>query len=122
MKWFDRWFYSKFRWAERAETLHPVWKKEEDLLDRYAEYIEEDEPALVGSKYSSSMGEDAHCLYDGLKIDIIRLNGGYVVTFRHRADNKSPYADDMKRNSYIVNGDDNFNEQLGKLITMELLK
>lgn len=122
MKWFDRWFYSKFRWAERAETLHPVWKKEEDLLDKYSEYLEEDEPALIGSKYSASIEADPHALLDGLRIDIKRLNGGYVVTFRHPNDIKSPYADEIKRNSYIVNGDDNFNEQLNKLITMELLK
>ena len=117
MKWFDHWFYSKVRWAQkRGGTENPSWKDQEDYLDNIAY----DRVTLSASR--EAMEEDAHCLYDGLKIDIKRLNGGYVVTFRHRSDNKSQYVDEMKRNSYIVNSDDNFNEQLGKLITMELLK
>jgi hypothetical protein len=123
MKWFDKWFYDKMRYAERqAEISYPNLKNYHDYLDSVSEETHGRQPSIKLSNSCEISEEDAHCLYDGLKIDIKRINGGYIVTFRHRGDNKSQYVDEMKRNSYIVNSDDDFNEQLGKLITMELLK
>jgi hypothetical protein len=122
MKWFDKWFYNKMRCTERqAEIGYPNLKDYHDYLDSVSE--EKHDRLPVRRLESCEIEEeDAHRLYDGLRIDIKRLTGGYIITFRHPSNNKSQYVDEIKRNSYIVSSDDNFNEQLGKLITMELLK
>jgi hypothetical protein len=120
MKWFDEWFYSKARWAwQRGGRENPDWKRREDLLD---ELSDDDTPErLIAS--SESIGSDPHDLYDGMRIDVKRLNGGYVVSFRHPPSNtKSNYVEEVKRNSYIIREDEDFNATLGKLLTMELLK
>ena len=123
MKWFDKWFYDKIRSTERqAEIGYPNLKDYHDYLDSVSEEKHDRQRPIGSSEFCEISEEDAHRLYDGLRIDIKRLNGGYIVTFRHPSDNKPQYVDEIKRNSYIVNSDDNFNEQLGKLITMELLK
>ena len=121
MKWFDQWFYSKARWSwKRAGQEHPDWKRHEDMLDQFAE---EDYNGGIRLLESESTSGDPHDLYDGMRIDVKRLNGGYVVSFRHPPSNtKSNYVDDVKRNSYIIREDEDFNATLGKLLTMELLK
>jgi len=126
MKWFDKWFYRKARWAwARGGYENPDWKYHEDLLDQVAEEQEFQQNGLSPGheKLESSevIGGDPHGLNDGLRIDVKKLNGGFIVTFRHPLDPKSPYGED-KRNSYIIQEDDDFNERLGKLLTMELMR
>lgn len=119
MIWFDRWFYKKVRWAmKRGGIENPDWRDQEDYLDEVT-----DDRDFKLTSACEIVKEDVHQLYDGLRIDIKHVNGGYIVTFKHPRDTTPQYIDDDgKRNSYIINEDDDFNEQLGKLITMELLK
>jgi hypothetical protein len=120
MNWFNEWFYRKVRWAmKRGGIENPYWKDQEDYLDEVATGDARDDFQLI----KENIEYDTHRLYDGLRIDIKRLNGGYIVTFKQPCDTKSQYiGEDENRNSYIVNDDEDFNERLGKLITMELLK
>jgi hypothetical protein len=127
MKWFDRWFYSKVRWANvRGGYEFSHLREQEDILDNATETYHSpvdhiSETLNLDSPVVSD--RDVHDLYDGIRIDVKRLHGGYVVSFRHPHTNtKSNYADEVKRNSYIIREDEDFNTTLGKLLTMELLK
>jgi hypothetical protein len=55
---------------------------------------------------------------DGLRIQVHRVHGGHVVTFRHY-DRKTDRNNDQH---YIINADSDFNQELGKLITMESMR
>ena len=127
MKWFDKWFYNKTRWCWiRAEKEHPDWKKYQDFLDEAAE--EKDDNRFIKHSLRSEAVEvshddsSPHDLYDGIRIFVKRLNGGYIVTFRHPADRSHQYTDEHRQNSYIITEDENFSDRLVKLLTMELLK
>ena len=124
MKWLDKWFYSKARWAwKRGGIENPEWKRKEDFLDELTDNGRDIERPVLLSSRDDSIGIDPHDLNDGLRIDVKRLNGGYVVTFRHPHTNtKSNYVEETKKNSYIITEDEDFNDRLGKLLTMELLK
>lgn len=127
MKWFDRWFYSKVRWATvRAGYELAHLKEQEDILDNATEMyhspVDHDSEAIMQTSIADG-DIDAHDLYDGIRIDVKRLTGGYVITFRHpHTHTKSNYVDEVKRNSYIIREDEDFNATLGKLLTMELLR
>jgi hypothetical protein len=124
MKWFDEWFYSKVRWAQyRGGIENPDWKHREDYLDSVIEDEDcEYSDMEVTQSSLQALGSDPHDFNDGIRIDVKRLNGGYVVTFRHPHDHRSHHVDDVKKNSYIIREDEDFNDRLGKLLTMELLK
>ena len=124
MKWFDQWFYRKARWAwKRAGYEYPELKKENDILDHaFEDYHESENGVLVETLHTSSDDSSVHGLYDGMRIDIKKLSGGYVVTFRHPQDNNSKYVNDPLRTSHIITDDEDFHDRLSKLLTMELLK
>ena len=65
MKWFDRWFYRKAKWA---------WENR-DIPDD-----------IVGAKHPSIKGlvlaEEPDVWSDGLRINVKKMIGGYVVSFR----------------------------------------
>ena len=129
MKWFDKWFYNKTRWCwHRAGQEYPEWKKYQDYLDEAAEENDNQEStkySLMSEAVPKVHDDDSssHDLYDGIRIFVKRLNGGYIVTFRHPADRSAiHYSDEHRKNSYIVNEDEDFGDRLVKLLTMELLK
>jgi hypothetical protein len=126
MKWFDRWFYSKVRWANvRGGYEFSHLKEHEDILDSATEMYHSPVDHISETLRHDTVvsDSDAHDLCDGIRIDVKRLTGGYIVTFRHPHTNtKSNYVEDFKRNSYIIREDEDFNATLGKLLTMELLK
>jgi hypothetical protein len=122
MKWFDRWFYNRARWAwKRAGYEYPELKSKNDILDRAAE-DEYENGTVVETIHCDSDDSSIHGLYDGMRIDIKKLRGGYVVTFRHPQDSSSKYVNDPLRTSHIITDDDDFHDRLVKLLTMELLK
>jgi len=123
MNWFDRWFYRKARWCwKRAGYQYPELRLEQDLLDRRAEELYQDgNLTLCGD--SPVIESDVHNLLDGLRIDVKKLNGGYVVTFRHphQVNNKSSNYQEPEKNSHIITDDQDFYETLSKLMTIELI-
>ena len=106
MKWFDRWFYRKAKWA---------WENKDEL-----------ESALVGAKIrkqnmSSGMqlavAEDSSW-EDGLRINVKKVIGGFIVSFRSY-DRKTDRSSDRH---YIITEDQEFEKELGKFITMESMR
>jgi hypothetical protein len=122
MKWFDRWFYNKVRWCwQRADVQHPDWKIENDALD---EVLEKMTGVTKSSKHQYQITvEERDITDDGLRIDIKKLTGGWVVTFRtdNPADKLGNYVEPTK-NSYIIRDDLNFSDELCKLLTLEQLR
>jgi hypothetical protein len=134
MKWFDRWFYRKARWCwQRAGYEHPDLVIEQDYLDKAYEERQESKPQRYQQAFDASIssisiktsdtGEDYHDLHDGLRIDVKKLNGGYVVTFRHtnRPDKHGNYIEPTK-SSHIITDEQDFYDTITKLMTMELIR
>jgi len=99
MKWFDRWFARKWRWA---------WENRDQL----------EEVAQVSPKPARLVAAEDESWEDGLRITIKKMIGGSVVSFRiydrarDRSDNRH----------YIITDDQDFNTELGKIITMESMR
>ena len=100
MKWFDRWFVRKCRWA---------WDNR-DLAD-VAE-----QPRLASAK--GLVIEEDPGWSDGLRIGIKKMIGGYVVSFRIY----DRVRDRSEDRSYIITDEQDFNNELGKIITMESMR
>jgi hypothetical protein len=100
MKWFDRWLVRKWRWA----------------------YDNRDEIELITSsgsiKARPSQALESEDWEDGLRITIKKMIGGSVVSFR----TYNRRTDRSKSRHYIITDDEDFNTELGKIITMESMR
>jgi hypothetical protein len=101
MKWFDQWFVRKCRWA---------WAN--------ADVAESPRAMISGSKHLVLQEEDSAPWNDGLRINVKKMIGGYVVSFRYY-DRIKDRSDDR---NYIITDDEDFNSELGKMITMESMR
>ena len=101
MKWFDRWFVRKCRWA---------WDNR-DIAD-VAE-----QPRLASAK-GLVIEEDIAPWNDGLRIGIKKMIGGSVVSFRIY----DQHTDRTDIRNYIITDEQDFNTELGKIITMESMR
>ena len=102
MKWFDRWFMKKSKWA--WENKHLL--NEDD--DR-------DLPMATISKASRVPDIETE---RGLSIQVQPAIGGKIVSFRHY-DNKT---DRHYNKTYIIPEDMDFERELGKMITLESMR
>ena len=102
MKWFDRWFVRKCRWA---------WDNR-DIAD-----IAE-QPTAITKLAGRGIIEEDESWEDSLRIAIKKVIGGYVVTFRVY----DRRADRSESRNYIITGEQDFNTELGKIITMESMR
>lgn len=119
MKWFDRWFYRKARWCwKRANQIYPELKFEQDMLDEIhdRQFRNNGNEVLVCESSTSSISGD------GLRIDIKSVVGGNIVTIRHPAKESNTHYEEPRCVSYIVTDNEDFNQRLGELITLEMLK
>ena len=99
MKWFDKWFLVKFRWAmEQPRHGRPIKQSLDTLLE-------------VQPEESTNWG-------DGLHIMVKKVIGGFVVTFRAH----DRVRDRMDSRHYIITEEQDFDRELGKLITMESMR
>ena len=123
MKWLDQWFYRKARWAwKRGNYQYPELRLEQDLLDQRAAELYNDRGEVV-----STVSEELTADSDGMRIDIRHVMGGYVVTVRHdrRENHKSNTLNGYQepiRTSYIVTNQQDFDQELCKILSMERLK
>jgi hypothetical protein len=103
MKWFDQWFARKCRWA---------WENH-DIADV-------PEQPMPSTKKARRLGQDiAEADWeDGLRINIKRVIGGSVVTFR----TYDRRTDQSESRHYIITAEQDFNTELGKIITMESMR
>lgn len=102
MKWFDRWFARKCHWA---------WENRD-----MAEIVTDCVPTI--NKLRGQSIEVEESWGDGLRMNVRKIIGGYVVSFRiydHRTDR----SDDRH---YIITDEQDFNTELGKMITMESMR
>lgn len=98
MKWFDRWFARKCQWA---------WENKHE--------IEQD---CYPISKASLVVEETPDWGDGLRINVKRVNGGHIISFRSY-DRKTDRSEDRH---YIITTEQDFNNELGKLITLESMK
>jgi hypothetical protein len=98
MKWFDRWFVRKCKWA--WETA----QKNRDDLDRpeVRQLIEKDDAPWN----------------DGLRINVKKVIGGSIVSFR----TYDRVKDRSDERHYIITDEQDFNSELGKMITLESMR
>jgi hypothetical protein len=101
MKWFDRWFVRKCKWA---------WDNR-DIADVA-------ETSRLSSAKYATVEEDVTPWNDGLRINVKKMIGGFVVSFRVY-DRKTDRTDDR---AYIITDEQDFNAELGKMITMESMR
>ena len=104
MKWFDRWFVRKCRWA---------WENRD-----IADVVEQPSPAINKLTGRGIIEEDITPWNDGLRIGIKKMIGGYVVSFRIY----DRVRDRSEDRSYIITDEQDFNAELGKIITMESMR
>jgi hypothetical protein len=104
MRWFDRWFARKCKWA---------WDNR-DIADIAVT------PSTAINKLSglSIVEEDSTPWSEGLRINVRKMIGGYVVCFRFY-DRKTDRSEDR---NYIITDEQDFNAELGKMITMESMR
>ena len=104
MKWFDRWFVRKCRWA---------WENRD-----IADIAEQPSPATIKLGGRGIIEEDVSSWNDGLRIGIKKMIGGSVVSFRIY-DQRTDRTDIR---NYIITDEQDFNTELGKIITMESMR
>ena len=101
MKWFDRWFINKFQWAkENAYTYN-------------LELSSSKSPMLA-----TAIECDDVDWGDGLNIRVKRVNGGFIINFRKY----DRVKDRNQENIHIITDAMEFNQELGKLITLESMR
>lgn len=103
MNWFDKFLYRKLR---------DMW----DNKHKYNHYLEED--IKVSRSMNSIAVAESSDWEDGLRINVKKMIGGYVVSFRC-------YDRKTDRNSdrhYIITDEQDFEKELGKMITLESMK
>ena len=102
MRWFDQWFVRKCRWA---------WDNR-DIADVVVS------PRALNSTKPMVLEEDSAPWSDGLRITIKKMIGGFVVSFR----TYDRIKDRSDERNYIITDEQDFNSELGKIITMESMR
>lgn len=103
MKWFDRWFARKCRWA---------WENR-DMAD-----IPQDCVPSTNKLRGQSIPEVEESWGDGLRMNVRKIIGGYVVSFRIY-DRRTDRSDERH---YMITDEQDFNTELGKMITLESMR
>lgn len=103
MKWFDRWFARKCKWA---------WDNKDMLgQDITAEQVKTRGQGMM-------VVEESPGWQDGLRMNVKKVIGGYVISFR-TYDRKHDRSDERH---YIITDEQDFNAELGKTITLESMR
>jgi hypothetical protein len=99
MRWFDQWFARKCRWA---------WENK-SIIERDVE---------VPLTLQSQAIEEGPSWNDGLRVNVKKVIGGFVVSFR-TYDRIKDRSDDRH---YIITDEQEFDRELGKIITLESMR
>ena len=98
MKWFDRWFAQKCKWA---------WETAQKNRD------DSDRPEVRQLVETSDTPWN-----DGLRINVKKVIGGSVISFR----TYDRIKDRSDERHYIITDEQDFNSELGKMITLESMR
>ena len=79
---------------------------------------EPDAPDSISSVKASRLVAREHDWHENLNISVTTANGGKIVTFK-RYDHKHDRYDNR---IYVIPDDHDFNDELGKLITLESMR
>lgn len=106
MKWFDRWFMNKARWA---------WQHRDDAeeVDVYPSPKVTARRNNLAGLVNDDVESDA-----GLNITVRKAIGGKIITFRHY----DAKTDRSSNKLYIVPDELDFERELGKMITLESMR
>jgi len=107
MKWFDKWFLNKAKWA---------WHHRDEPEDSPVAY-----PATVtGNRRNNLIGLVSDDVESdaGLNITVRKAIGGKIITFRHY----DVKTDRSSNKLYIVPDELDFERELGKMITLESMR
>ena len=102
MRWFDQWFVRKCRWA---------WENK-DIIEQ--EITDEQITRRLGVQLVAA--EEGWG--DGLRINVRKVIGGSVISFRIY----DRIKDRSDERHYIITDEQDFNSELGKMITMESMR
>jgi hypothetical protein len=105
MKWIDRWFVRKWQWAWENRDQPDFGAKQPST-------------SIKGLGGRAIIEEDPSPWNDGLRITIKKMIGGSVVSFRIY-DQRTDRSDSR---NYIITDEQDFNTELGKIITMESMR
>lgn len=109
MKWLDK-------WVAKSVKRGLEYVRHEEESDAKIGMIERN--LKLNSISGMAVESDPHELNDGLRINVKRVIGGSIVTFRHY-DRK---ADREGQRTYIITDEQDFERELGKVITMESMR
>lgn len=98
----------KFVWRYIWRKMRDIGNEPEAIADR----------GLVGAKYATVSRADDSDWGDGLNIKVHSAQGGRIVTF-YRYDRQK---DRSNNTVYIIPDDQDFERELGKLITLEAMR
>jgi hypothetical protein len=99
MRLFDQWFARKCRWA---------WENK-DIIEKDIE---------VPLRLKSLEVDESSSWGDGLRMNVRKVIGGFVISFRVY-DRRTDRSDERH---YIITDEQDFNVELGKMITMESMR
>ena len=105
MKWFDHWFARKCKWA---------WEHK-DVIERD---ITEEQATKKRSSIELASVEESPGWGDGLRINVRKVIGGSVISFR----TYDRIKDRSDERHYIITDEQDFNRELGKMITLESMR
>ena len=105
MKWFDKWFLNKSRWAwefsnEEDSVLEPGNKRRSGLI--------------ASTRASDGVGLESRPMH----LKVYRANGGTIVETCHYDRRK----DENNTQLHVVTDDQDLGEALSKIITIESLR
>jgi len=103
MRWFDQWFVRKCRWA---------WENK-DVVEQ--DITEEQATRRLGMQLVAA---EENSWGDGLRINVRKVIGGSVISFR----TYDRIKDRSDERHYIITDEQDFNSELGKMITMESMR
>jgi hypothetical protein len=89
-----------------------------DNKDKYNHYLEEDIYVSRGRGMNSIAVAETSDWEDGLRINVKKVIGGFVVSFR----NYDRKTDRNNERHYIITDEQEFEKELGKMITLESMK
>ena len=122
MKWFDRWFYRKARWAwHRAGVEYPGLKAEQDRLDELGSKmgIRECYPVERDvAEYTTAADNGTVDMGNSIRFNVLPCNGGLVLEVR--VYDRKTHENIVK--TYLIPEGEPVAERIGQYVTMEMMQ
>ena len=107
MKWFDKWFAKKARWA--WENAHKEAERDDGAVPT---------PYSTGRKHGLIAGNSRSLDSNGVNFTLYSASGGNVVELRHY----DSQTDRQTTGLYVIPATEDLGQSLAHIITVEALK